>query len=853
MKKTYLASILALLLVVTTSGCNEEGTVTNASTSTSNSSTSTSTANACTSPTTSVIWQGDRSAATTVALRGSWSDIGIIPSTTYPASVYYDAGCQCIRYTYWNGSGWKNEVIAAATANTAYLRLAYLSTGIPIVVWTNTGAYVQMAIRSSSSVSAEGTWTITNLDTAATAARAVEIKVNPSDQVAILYARNTAGSAHIILCTTGCSSGSNYSAPSTTLGTVGATPYSLGLGWCSTGAAYYPVVALSGVANSGFAVCRQGTLSTCLGGIANWSGGALTTLTGSGAARVTTQLAMDDTTTDAPIRVVMNNGAAISYYQSAFAGGGCASGTIAAFAAGGTVSGTGATSGNAYIEVKKAGTNWHMVANEGTATIRYYNTTTASFAAFNASGTVATVTAPAAGAIRGGLAVDSTLNQAYTTYLRTAAVTPYPGNLTFGWIENTTVASNGASAEYYELPLTTDGMIQIGTSQVPNLSISATSSGIPGVGFVDYSVNSATTGVLKYGYRTGATASSMWAFRTIPVVAQPQNVSMIYDSSNKPWIAYYDQQTLRFVLTSNSETDGSGVWSSYYFPFRTAVTAATAPAYHSVALALDRSVSPERVVMFAGVANHGTVGNTGLWAGRLNPATGDWANVAQITSTNLANSISNVTADYDSSGNIVVAYYNRNASNRVEYAHSVNGGTSWSTATNVTVLTAMGMGAKIKLNPSTTRPAITYYDRANNRVYYSYCTTALASCSTSTNWAYSYVENLTAGVSGLAAVNDGLLSAALTFTSTGSPYVVYPIASGNTGLLAFNSSTSSTFPISSTLVAGKNSDLATNPALTAVNYAQPGWNVDAVRTSSGSLHTAYVGPGNWLYATSCGD
>lgn len=854
MRNTILTTILALALTLAVSGCNEQGSVTNASSSTSeNVSSGTTTANTCSSPTTSAIWKGERSTATTVALRGSWSDMGIIPSTTYPASAYVDAGCNCIRYTYWDGTQWQNEVIAAATANTAFVRLAFLSTGIPIVVWSNTGAYVQMAIRSSASTTSEGTWALTTLDSSGTASRAVEIKVNPADQVAILFARNTAGSAHLILCTSGCSSGSNYSAASSTLGTVGTTPYSLGLGWCSTGSAYYPVVALSGGTNSGFAICRQGTLSSCLSGIASWTGGALTTLTGSGANRVTTQLVMDDTTTDAPIRAVINNGSAISYYQSSFTGGGCASGTVAAIAAGGTISGTAATSGNAYIEVKKAGSNYHMIANEGTATVRYYNTTSGSFTSWNASGTVATVTLPAAGSIRGGLAVDSSLSQAYTTYIRTAAVTPFPGNLTFGWVENTTVASNNASAEFYELPMTTDGQMQLATNQVPNVATAATSSGTPGVAFVDYSINSATTGVLKYAYRMGSTASSSWSVRTIPVVAQPQNVALVYDTSNKPWIAYYDQQTLRFVLTTNSQTDGTGTWSNYYFPFRTAVTAATAPAYHSVALALDRSASPVRIVMIAGVANHGTVSNTGVWAARLNPSTGDWANVTQIVSTNAANSVSNVTADFDTNGNIVVAYYNRGTNNRVEYSQSVDGGVNWSTVTNVTSLTAMGAGANIKINPSTTRPAITYYDRSNNRVYYSYCTSAIASCSSSGNWSYSFVENLTAGVSGLASTNEGLLSTALSFTSTGSPYVIYPIASGNTGLLAFNSSTSSTFPLSSTLVSGKGSDLTTNPALAAVNFAQPGWSVDSVRASTGSLHSAYIGAGNWLYVTSCGD
>lgn len=834
-------------------GCSKESSVTNVTPD--NNGTATDTANTCSSPTTSVLWQGERSTATTVAVRGAWSDVKIIPTTTYPASVYTDVGCACIRYSFWNGTTWKTEVISAGnTTSFTQIRLAFLSTGIPVVVWSNSTTTLQLAIRNSASTSSEGSWTITNLDTGGTAIRAVEIKVNPNDQVAVLYARNTAGSSHLILCTAGCSSGLNYSAPSTTLGTVGTLPNSLGLGWCSSGTSYYPVVALSGAANSSFAVCRQGTLSTCLAGIAGWAGGALQTLTGSGANRVTVQLAMDDTVADAPIRAVLNNGAGLAYYESAFAGGGCSDGTIGAIASGGTITGTLAASGNAYLELQRvSGGNYHLVANEALASVRYYNTTTASFAAWNASGIVATTTLGAAGATRGGLAVDTTLNQAYTTFARTAAVTPFNGNLVFGWVENTTVASNGATAEFYQTPLTIDGQMQMGAAQVPNISVSATSTGTPAAAFVDYSANVATAGVLKYGIRSGDLAANIWNIRTLNVAAQPQNVALAFDSSNKPWIAFYDQLTLRFLLVTNSETDGSGVWSTYYFPFRTAVTAAVAPAYHSVSLAMDKSASSITPVMVVGVANHGTVANTGIWSARLNPATGDWLNLTQIDSTNLANSVSNLTSDFDATGNIVIAYYDRSASNRLEYSQSVNGGVAWSAASPVTAFTASGMGAKIKLNPATNRPAVTFYDKANNRVYFSQCTTALASCGSLANWSYSFVENLTAGVSGLAATLDGLLGTGLTFTSLGTAYVTYPIGAGNSGVLALNNNSTGSFPPSATLVLGKNANTLANSAISAMNFSQPGWNVDSVRTSTGALHSLYVGSGNWLYGTSCGD
>lgn len=856
-KQIHVLVLLACTLL-TASACNKNASVSNLTTTPnptdSNNSVTADTNNTCDSPSTTTLWKGERSVATTVAVRGAWSDMALIPNSTYPAIAYTDAGCSCLKFTYWDGTDWTTEVISAGSSTSySFVRLAYLSSGVPIVVWSNSTTTLQMAIRSSASLSASATWTVTNLDTAGTAIRALELKVNPNDQVAILYARNTAGTSHLILCTSSCDSGTNYSSPSSSLGTVGTTPQSLGLGWCNSGSAYYPVIGLTGATNSGFAVCRQSSLSSCLTGIASWAGGALQNFTGSGANRATLQLAIDQTNTDAPIRAIVNNGSALAYYQSSFTGGGCATGTVAAISSGGTISGTAATSGNAYLSLQQTSDgNFHLMANESTTSVRYYNTTTASFTTWNAQGTVATATLAAAGSTRGGFAVDESLSQAYTTFARTAAANPFNGNLMFGWIENTTVASSAATAEFYETPLTTDGQIQSLTNQVPNISIAADSSGKPAVAFVDYSANSATAGILKYAIRNGSLSSDSWIMNNVPVVAQPQAVALAFDKNDKPWIAFFDQQTLRYRLTTNTAADGSGTWTSYYFPLRSAVTAATAPAHHSVALAMDLSSSTVTPVMLIGVANHGTVATTGIWSARLNPETGNWSNITQLKSTNAANSNSNLNADFDSSGKIVVTYYDRNA-NRIEYVHSTNGGVAWSTPTQVSSLTANGMGAKIKLNPSNSRPAITYFDRANNRVFYSSCTSAIASCSSVANWTYSIVENLSAGVSGLASTSDGLLNTGLTFTSTGVPYVIYPVGSGNSGALAINTNSSGSFPLSSTLVAGKNASTLSNSTISAINFGQAGWNVDSVRTVKGSVHSAYVGPGNWLYLTSCGN
>lgn len=848
-------ALFAVVFVGAMTGCENGGTASNVSQGAPlPEPTPAPVADLCTSPTTTLISPGVRSTANTVAVRGAWSDVKIAPGSTRPATVYIDAGCACVRYTFWNGTGWTTEFVSAGnTTSFTSIRLAFLSTGTPIVVWSNSTTTLQIAIRNTADVTAQGSWSIANLDTAGTAVRAIELKVNPQDQVAILYARNTAGTAHLILCESGCGLTANYSAPSTTLGTVGTTPYSMGLGWCSTGSSYYPVVALTGAAATGIAICRQSTLSSCLSGIASWAGGTTYALTGTGASRATVQLAMDDSSVDAPVRAIAQNGSALAIYASSFAGGGCATGTVAAIAASGTISGTSANSGNAFLELVRDQTgNFHLLANETTTSVRYYNTTGGSFASWNAAGTVATATLAAAGSTRAGLAVDSTLGQAYATFSRTAAATPFPGNLSFAWIEDITVASNDPTAEYYETALTLDGQLQMTASQVPNVSVAATSGGRPAAAFVDYSANSATAGVLRYAIRPSS--GSSWRTESISVVAQPQAVSLVFDRNDKPWIGFFDQQTLRFRLMTNSSSDGTGRWSTYVFPFRTTVTAATAPAYHSVAVAMDETASSVRPVLIVGIANHATLASTGIWSAKLNPETAEWSSPVQIDSTNAANSNSNVTADFDGSGHLVVAYYDRGAQNRVEYAQSADGGSTWSTPTRISLLTGAGQGVKVKLNPTNTRPAVSYYDKTNNRVYYSSCGTAFATCTDVVNWTSQVVENVSAGVSGLAATAEGLLTTALTFTNSGAAAITYSIGAGNSGSLVMKENSSGTFsPTPTNLNAGSNANIFSNSAISAINFAQGGWNVDSVRTAAGALHSVYVGPGNWLYGTSCGD
>jgi hypothetical protein len=160
-----------------------------------------------------------------------------------------------------------------------------------------------------------------------------------------------------------------------------------------------------------------------------------------------------------------------------------------------------------------------------------------------------------------------------------------------------------------------------------------------------------------------------------------------------------------------------------------------------------------------------------------------------------------------------------------------------------------GAGVTIKLNPTTTNPSVAYFDRANNAVDYNACSGTPSACATS-GWNATQIENTT-GVSGLASGNEQLLNSTLGFDSSGSAWVFYPKGSGATGGLTLAEAPSGTsafsiFPI----LAGANGNMS---GMAALNFAVSGWNVGSVQNAAGSLTTVYVGPGNWLYSTSCGD
>ena len=827
------------------------------------------TTNMCTSATTKIIDYGERALVGTASVRGAFSDIALNPVNNYPGFVFGDAGAVALKFMYWDGSKYNFEIISGGLTYN-FVKIVYLTDGRPLIFWSNGATAIYMASRSTASVSEAGTWTVAAIENVATmTTRSVEATVSPTNQVGVFYVNAAGTSARVILCSSGCENSANYSG----MGVVGnfitntasATAHSSDIKFCNVGGGvYYPYVTYPGTAQSLIGRCTQPTLSACLTP-GNWTTATITDGTNTtGANQLVAKLHIDQGSAQA-FNVVARRatGNEIRAYQQA--AGNCSTGALT-FSTTQRLIASGAALGNAYGNLARDSSNrWHLVLNDGTGSIRYFNELTGNLlAAWNTSNTVQTTTIAAAGFTHGGMVVDNSSDQIILTYGRTNGATPTQtiGNVVMAYSNCPTggtgcgattlgSASSATDMTFGNTPLDVSGQVQLLTAQLPNaVSVAVTSLGRPAVAFIDNSIGSATTGRLKYRYRSGPLSSDSWILSDIGTANSPHNVSLAFDHNNRPWIAYYDANTLRYFLVSNSQTDGSGVWNQYQFPVP-AAAAATLPAVNNVALAMSYTGTTAKPIMF--ISNSGAATRI-VRSAIFDLETETWsANTLIDTGVNL---FSKMNADFDTSGKIVLAYHDT-TNVGIRYSQSSNGGSTWTAAAAIIGGTA-GMGLEIKLNPVSGLPAIAYYERATNLVRYKHCTSTFASCNNPLSWANlgAGIVESSAGVSTLtAAATDGLLSSTLTFTLDGYPWVIY--STGATGSANLNlsavSSSSAVFSSPSTLIPGAHANTTTPAVATPANFAVGGWNAQSVRSSAtGSLFTAFIGPGNYLYMTSCG-
>ncbi len=785
--------------------------------------------------------------------RGLWSDLKVIPGTRQAAIAYYDGsatgGAAAIKISWWNGTSFQDETVAGdsrvAAGSATFVKLAFLNTGVPMVFWTTGSTTVKGAMRSAA-LGSSGTWTAAVIDTVAGAAnRALEVSVSANDDVGLVYLTNTtvAGRARFIYCSGQCTSMSSFVAMSGAADTIEATNViaaymATGIGWCKhNSTTYYPVVVYPNTGNVRYASCL-GSLSTCRT-VAGWSG-QQSTVVASGAGVIAKVLVDSTVVGDNPKILARNAGnTLLQVFQMNQA---CNAAPGYTFTAGNTFSA--ATTGTAWANLLKSSNGYyHVVTNLAATAVNYYNSVSTTFpsTAWNAAGTLDTVTLPAAGAGGGGADINNTDYQLYASYGTAAA----PFNLVMGVVSDYTVTSSTAGNVFYQyFPDLSGGInLPLSTGQTRNVSTAVTSDGRPGVAYIDNSIGTAAGALLKYAFRDGTTSSATWTKISIPSSPSPTMPSLAFDHNNYPWISYYDSATFRYYLVTNTLTSGLGDWTFYQFPINAKTANAVAPATDDTAMAMYYSGGVAKPLMI--VMNSTAAGGTGVRAALFNPATSSFVSFNTVDA--LGGSFgTRLTADYDLNGNVVVSYYDITVT-KAKFNYTSNGQSWLGTPAQITAAAAGREGLSIKINPSNSRPAISYYDRANNAVYYTACTTAMSSCATASNWTTSTVSS-SAGVSGIGTANEQLLNTSLSFSTDGIPYVSYMDGiAATTQRLAVADNESGSFV--SVDLAPKSSSAVSGAA--APNFAMSGLNVSSVRSPDGSLISSYVGPGNYLYVTSC--
>ena len=383
----------------------------------------------------------------------------------------------------------------------------------------------------------------------------------------------------------------------------------------------------------------------------------------------------------------------------------------------------------------------------------------------------------------------------------------------------------------------------LASGQSRNIDVEATSDGRPGAVYVDNSGGTAAAATLKYAFRNGLTASTAWTRIVIPNVSTPMAPAIAFDHNDLPWISYYDGALFRFFLMTNTATDGSGEWSQYQFPINAKTATATAPAMDATAVAMWWSGGTARPVMI--VMNSTAAGGQGVRASLFQPSSGTFSAVQTVDTLGAAFG-TRLDADWDRSGNIVLAWYDVTAT-RVEFSSSSNATTWLGTSAQISSPNTGREGLSVKISPATGRPSVAWYDRAGNGVAINRCTTDLAQCGSAGNWASATVASAV-GSSSVPVANEQLLSTSLSFSADGDPYVAY---------MTGNTATQQILGVADNLGGSwATTTLRHRPAsgvagAAGVNFDMVGFNVSSVRTGTGELVTTYIGPGNWLQATSC--
>lgn len=331
---------------------------------------------------------------------------------------------------------------------------------------------------------------------------------------------------------------------------------------------------------------------------------------------------------------------------------------------------------------------------------------------------------------------------------------------------------------------------------------------------------------------------------------------MAYDHNNRPWVSYFNSNgtSSGYYALYNSTTEGSAVWDSLQFPNPVPAGAHTLPAHNDTAMAMYYSGGISYPVMIVMETNSNqTIRSAMINTSSLPYSFGAPSTIATLGTQDAAF----LSSDFDTSGNIVVAWQDLTTSSiEPNYSASNNGGSTWTVSVPITASSGQGQGLKISIDGTTGFPAITYFDRANNQLYFASCLNSPIYCNSMGSW-----SNVAAG-SGVAisaltsssTATEGLLNIGLSFNDDGDALLFYPTGMGGTIAGAGNAMNLTTINTDSSASTQSWVKGAPNNCMNTVfHYGVSGWNAQSKITSTGEKVSAYIGPGNWLYHKSCSE
>lgn len=852
--------ILALLFMASCNGKGESSGISNGGQDDTTDDDDTTDEVACHE---SVVDAGLKSATTTS--RGVVSSVALNPTNTREAFAYYDTGALSVKFSYWNGTKYVHELVAGYGTAANNISMVFLPGGVPVVAWTAGGTDVMLATRGAATSTASSSWSSRVISSVSgNTTRTIKLAVTPTGMVGGVYQTLATTSARLklFLCTANCHLTANYAHMATTenvdtgSATNVAAQVAIGFAWCgadtnsdSTVDAYYPSAVYSRSATSArYTVCPSATPATCLTS-AGWTQNAQYINTGNLAATLHIDPSVAN---DTPKILALKTGAGlgIKAYRASTAlnGGavvGCNAVTSATIFDESTQTLGGTTSGSLWLDLMRSSDGrLHAVANTSTTSVTYFNTANGVLTNWDtmwnavAGGTLNTITTSG----QGGAVLDSTNGILYSSHYANVATSRF--NLLVNKIDN--LPSNPSAVTSTNSYVNENGHIALSASVTRNVVLAKTSTGEVGGIYVDNSIGTTTTGVLKYAYRNNRLVDGAWTIVNLPDAISPSSPYLRYDDQDRPWVSYFDLANFRFYLAFNSETDGSGTWTRSVFPL-TSTGIHVFPATNDTAIAMyQASPSGPKLPVLVVLDNTNTTRT--VTSARFNPDALTWSAVDNIYAQG-ATGASGLDAHADSSGNVVVSFVDRTtgANNFLKYAHSSDG-ISFGTALSIGTVALAGQGTSIRLNPVTGQPIVVYHDRAANRLYRATCSGTPASCATS-GWS-TVIDDFGTGVSGLTITttgNEALATSAIATRDNGSYDIFYTHGMAASGdLRRIKVDDEGTAAASATWVAGVGGNLAAT-----MNFGVQGFHSDAVITPDNHLVSLFIGRGNLLVQRTC--